>query len=225
MDLSARARAHAALGDEHRLLIADELSRSDRTTGELATLTGLPGNLLAHHLKVLERAGLVARRPSEGDRRRRYLHLLSAGHQLLGGSSLPAAGKVLFICTHNSARSQFAAACYQSRTGHPAHSAGSHPASRVHPRAVAAAAAFGIDLSGAVPLAYHQVDLAPDLVVSVCDRAAEGTIPFAAPRLHWSVPDPVNRRGPSAFRTAFADIFQWIERWPLGPQPQLEKAP
>lgn len=217
MDLTAEARAYAALGDEHRLLIADELSRSDRTTGELATLTGLPGNLLAHHLNVLERAGLLARRPSEGDRRRRYLYLLPAGYQLLGGSSLPAASKVLFICTHNSARSPFAAACYQSRTGRPALTAGSHPASRVHPRAVAAAAAFGIDLSGAVPRGYHQVDSVPDLVISLCDRAAERTIPFAAPRLHWSVPDPVSQRGPSAFRTAFADIFQRIERWPLGP--------
>jgi protein-tyrosine-phosphatase/DNA-binding transcriptional ArsR family regulator len=224
MELTARARGHAALGDENRLLIALELSRSDRTTGELVTLTGLPGNLLAHHLNVLEEAGLVARRPSEGDRRRRYLRLLPPGYQLLGGGGLRLPATVLFICTHNSARSPFAAAFYRRRTGRPALSAGSHPASRVHPQAVTAAQAFGLDLGGAVPHGYHQIEEVPDLVISVCDRAAEGEIPFASPRVHWSVPDPLRGQTPAAFDTAFADIFQRIEHL-ADSRPGPEEAP
>ncbi|MGF1596631.1 MAG: ArsR family transcriptional regulator [Acidimicrobiales bacterium] len=185
--LERRARVHAALGDPIRLAIVDDLGVSDRAPAELGHRFGLASNLLAHHLDVLEHAGLIERTASAGDRRRRYVRLL---HGPLEDSRNPVAvpsGLVLFVCTHNSARSQLAAALWAARTGRPASSAGTHP-TEVHPKAVAAAERAGLDLTGAT--AQH-VDDAPDaaLVVTVCDQAHEALRPDAS-WWHWSTPAP-----------------------------------
>ncbi len=216
MEIDERARIHAALGDAHRLRIVDALALSDRTFQELAVAAGLPTNAAAHHLDVLEEAGLIERRVSEGDHRRRYI-TLRAGllDEAIGGpSTRPQV--VLFVCTHNSARSQFAAAAWQDRTGLAAQSAGNNPATRVHPKAVRAAAEFGLDLAGATPRGYEAISITPDLVISVCDRAHEAGVPFDAPAVHWSVPDPVRAGSIGAFRAAFADLSQRIDRLAAG---------
>lgn len=192
--------------------MVDGLLQGDRTFQELAETAGLAGNLAAHHLRVLEDAGLVERRVSDGDHRRRYLSLR---HELIDGL-VPrppiVSSSVLFVCTHNSARSQFAAALWGLQTGRHAVSAGTHPAARVHPRAVRAAQQFGIDLSGATPQGYAAISATPDLVISVCDRAHEADLPFQVPTVHWSVPDPVATGTPAAFRAAFTDIASRIDR-------------
>jgi protein-tyrosine-phosphatase len=77
---------------------------------------------------------------------------------------------------------------------------------------VAAARAFGIDLRHAVPKGYASIDRTPDLVISVCDRAHEAGLPFVAPSAHWSIPDPVAAGGAEAFRSAFAEIAERIDR-------------
>lgn len=215
MDLNDRARVHAALGDPHRLAMVDALLLGDRTFHDLAAAAGLPGNAAAHHLAVLESASLIERRISEGDRRRRYI---SARVERLSGllqlpSLTPKA--VVFVCTRNSARSQFAAALWRERGG-VAESAGSHPAGRVHPLAVRAAAKFAVDLAGATPQGYGAITRAPDLVISVCDRAHEAGVPIDARSLHWSVPDPVRAGTPSAFHAAFAEIAGRIDRLTAG---------
>lgn len=64
--LAERARIHAALGDPARLAIVDTLVAGDAAPGELAVVLDMPTNLIAHHLKVLEDAGLVVRSRSEG---------------------------------------------------------------------------------------------------------------------------------------------------------------
>ena len=64
-----------------RLAIVEQLAVSDRAPSMLSAQFGLTGNLLAHHLDVLERAGLIERTVSAGDRRRRYVRLR---HQVLG---------------------------------------------------------------------------------------------------------------------------------------------
>jgi protein-tyrosine-phosphatase len=212
MHIDERAHIHAALGDRHRLRVVDELLLGDRTFRELADATALPTNAAAHHLDVLEAAGLIERRVSEGDHRRRYLTLRR--DRLDGVVIAPAINPdlVLFVCTHNSARSQFAAALWRDRTGRSADSAGTEPAERVHPDAVRAASEFGLDLSTATPKGYDAVAQQPDLVVSVCDRAHESGPPFPAPSIHWSVPDPVGVGTPAAFRTAFADLADRVDR-------------
>lgn len=211
MNLAERAGTHAALGDQRRLRIADHLALGDHTVAELADLTGMSGNLLAHHLDVLETAGLIERRTSEGDHRRRYVSL--RWDRLPSGLHAPewVTGGVVFVCTHNSARSQFAAALWKERTGREAESAGSHPSASVHPKAVRVAAEFGIDISGAEPSGYEQLQARPDIVVSVCDRAREGTAPTGRRHLHWSVPDPVQVGTMGAFRNAFSEIADRVE--------------
>ncbi len=179
--------------------------------GELASLTGLPGNLLAHHLTVMEDAGLVERRVSEGDRRRRYVVLRQGAVAELMPSTAGLDESVLFVCSHNSARSQYAAARWLIATGRPAMSVGSTPAARVHPVAVRVAAELGLDLSGAVPRGYEEVTGTPDLLISVCDRAKESPLPKSREYRHWSVPDPVAAGSVTSFRAAFAEIDSRIE--------------
>lgn len=206
-----RVALHRALGDAHRLAIADALWCSDHTAAELQTLTGLRSNALAFHLDVLERAGLIARHPSQGDRRRRYITLQPAALPYVDPATPLAARCVLFVCTHNAARSQFAAALWRRRTNRSAFSAGTQPAARVDPVAVTVAADHGLDLSAARPRHVADIAMAPDLVVSVCDRAHETARNLDAPRQHWSIPDPVggDRR---MFEAVFASIADRIDR-------------
>jgi ArsR family transcriptional regulator, arsenate/arsenite/antimonite-responsive transcriptional repressor / arsenate reductase (thioredoxin) len=210
LPLERRAAVHRALGDPHRLLIVDALRLSDRSPSELAARTGLGSNLVAFHLGVLEAAEIIERGPSEGDARRRYVHLHRDVITALTPHPSLRADDVVFVCTANSARSQLAAALWERRTGLRARSAGSTPAAAVHPLAVATASAHGLDLSTAVPRGYDDLGAPPDLLVSVCDRAREGRLPFDVPALHWSVPDPVSgdRR---AFEEAFGELAARID--------------
>lgn len=209
--MEGRAALHRALGDQARLRVVEAVALSDRTPGELRTLTGLEWNLLNFHLRTLEEAGVVERHGSQGDRRRRYVRLVAGALDRLMIAPRVRASAPLFVCTHNSARSPFAAARWEQRTGRPAGSAGRDPASAVHPLAVEVAAGYGLDLAGARPRGFDAVEEAPDVVVSVCDRAFETGVPFDAPRLHWSVPDP-SAGNRDSFEAAFADIAERIDR-------------
>ena len=83
-DVVARAAVHAALADPARLLITDTLAVGDVSPSDLADMLAMPSNLLAHHLHVLEQAGLLTRRRSEGDRRRSYVQLVPGALDSLG---------------------------------------------------------------------------------------------------------------------------------------------
>jgi ArsR family transcriptional regulator, arsenate/arsenite/antimonite-responsive transcriptional repressor / arsenate reductase (thioredoxin) len=208
--IEARAALHAALGEPARLAIVEELAVTDRTPSLLAARLGLPGNLLAHHLDVLERVGLIERHVSAGDRRRRYVRLRRhALDDMTLGTARRRNGRALFVCTQNSARSQLAAALWRERTGGQASSAGTHPARRVHPGAVAAARRAGLDLTGARPRALESADLDVDLVVTVCDLAHEELGPPEV-WLHWSVPDPVEVGTRHAFDASVAELDERI---------------
>jgi ArsR family transcriptional regulator, arsenate/arsenite/antimonite-responsive transcriptional repressor / arsenate reductase (thioredoxin) len=207
--LDERAARHAALGDPVRLAIVDELLCSDRAPTELRSLLGIESNLLAHHLDVLESVGLIGRSRSSGDGRRRYVHLRRDELDLLAPVPRPTAGRALFVCTRNSARSQLAAALWRSMTGRPAESAGTEPAEAVHPGAIAAAARAGLDLREAAPRSLDAIRSMPPVVVTVCDRAHEE---LAGPPqwLHWSIPDPVPDGGRAAFDATVAELRQRI---------------
>ncbi|MFG1708381.1 helix-turn-helix domain-containing protein [Nonomuraea sp. M3C6] len=211
-DIIRRAAIHAALGDPVRLAMVDALLLGDRSPGELGETFGLSSNLLAHHLKVLEEAGLVVRARSEADRRRSYVRLVPdvlAG--LTPAASAPmAAGRVVFVCTRNSARSQLAAALWQSRSRLPATSAGTHPATRVHARALATARHHHLSLDPHATAHISDTIRTGDLVVAVCDNAYEHLT--ARPPLHWSVPDPVTADTDDAFERAFTDLAGRVDR-------------
>ncbi|MEX1106524.1 MAG: helix-turn-helix domain-containing protein [Ilumatobacteraceae bacterium] len=203
-ELVARAAMHAALGEPARLAMIDDLFRSDRSPTELAERHGLASNLLAHHLDVLEAAGLVVRSSSAGVGRRKYVRLVRPALGRLGGRGTSHARPFVFLCTHNSARSQLAAALWTARTGVPAESAGTHPAAHIHPGAVAAARRAGLDLGSAVPRLVGTLATGTQ-VVTVCDRAHEELEPDPT-WWHWSVPDPVDIGTAAAFDAAVTDL-------------------
>ena len=203
--VDVRAARHAALGDPIRLAIVDELTASDRSPVELRQLTGAESNLLAHHLDVLEDVGLIARKRSSGDGRRRYVQLRRDGlDDLVPGARVPRQ-PVLFVCTHNSARSQLAAALWVALTRQPADSAGTQPAAHVHRGAVQAGRRAGLDLRDATPRQVAHLSHDRRLVVTVCDRAHEELDPVPS-WLHWSVDDPVANPSKAAFDDTVAEL-------------------
>lgn len=210
--LQARARVHAALGDPARLAIVDALTFGDASPGEIAHTLDMPTNLVAHHIKVLTEAGLVVRTRSEGDRRRAYLRLDPDVLAALTPPSLRAGERVVFVCTHNSARSQLAAALWQDRVGGTVASAGTRPAVRVHPRAVKVAHRHGLHLDPTGTAHVDEVVRDDDLIIAVCDNAHEDMTGPLRPRLHWSVPDPVRVDTDEAFEAAYTDLADRISR-------------
>jgi arsenate reductase len=128
---------------------------------------------------------------------------------------------VLFLCTGNSARSILAEAILNARGAgrFRAYSAGSHPVGRVHPVALETLARMGLPTDGlrskrwdefAVPGAMPL-----DLVVTVCDRAANDACPVfpgSALRAHWGLPDPAAIKGEEALAQGFRDTYVELGR-------------
>lgn len=216
MDRERRAVALAALGDPTRLGIVDLLQEQDLSPDALAQSLGVTGNLLAHHLKVLSSADIVERVASQGDRRRTYVRLVeSALEDLLPPAPGITVPRVVFVCTHNSARSVLAEALWAQASDVPAASAGTEPADRVNPRARAAARRAHLPLLAQTPSHVDDVLREGDLVVSVCDAVNEHAALSGHQRLHWSVPDPSAIGTDAAFQRAIADLTDRVHRLAL----------
>lgn len=118
--------------------------------------------------------------------------------------------KVLFLCTGNSCRSQMAEAIVNARFGDAwqAVSAGTKPAGYVHPKAIAALAEIGIQHEGRSKLVdeFRGVDF--DLVVTVCDSAAEDCPVWLGlgKKVHHSFPDPAKTDDMNDFRAVRDEI-------------------
>ena len=107
--------------------------------------------------------------------------------------------RVLFLCTHNSARSQMAEGLLRYLAGNrfKAHSAGTE-ATHVRPLAIRAMDEIGVDISGQKSKTLERYLGEPfDYVITVCDDANEACpfFPGATNRLHWSLPDPSAAKG------------------------------
>lgn len=209
MERERRAARFAALADPIRLQIVDLLSIGDHSPGELQTAVGIGSNLLSHHLGVLERERMIVRTRSEGDRRRSYVHLSPDALSGLDAPRTPPVTRVVFVCTGNSARSPLAAALWTRASPIPATSAGTRPAARTSPAAVAAARRRGLALPTHPPRSVDGLIGASDHVITVCDRAREALGPACS--AHWSVPDPRAVGTPHAYDAAFDDIAQRVE--------------
>lgn len=102
--------------------------------------------------------------------------------------------KVLFLCTHNSARSQMAEGFLRDLAGDTFEVASAGTvATRVRDEAVAVMREVGIDISNQESKTLDRYLYERfDLVVTVCDHARDAcpTFPNAARRMHWSIPDP-----------------------------------
>lgn len=209
MNIDERAAVHHALGDPSRLAVVDALAFGEASPSELQALLAMPSNLLAHHVRVLEQAGIVVRTRSEGDRRRTYLGLVARALDALLPAAHREAPRVVFVCTQNSARSQLAAALWNAGSTVPATSAGTAPAPAVHPGAVAAARRHRVPLRAATPQRVGDVLRRDDLVITVCDRAHEE---LGSPATHWSVADPARSGDDAAFDRAVTDLAGRVSR-------------
>lgn len=229
------------LAHEQRWKLVAALAVSDRRVQELVGAVQQPQNLVSYHLRKLREHALVKERRSAADGRDIYYSLdldrlkgmlMSTGEALhpgLGGQpdaqdGIPLArerkpSRVLFLCTHNSARSQMAEGILRHLAGDKVEvfSAGTE-VTRVHPLAIKVMAARSIDISG--QRSKHMDELLGqgfDYVITVCDRAGETcpVFPGEPERIHWSIPDPSGVQGDEAvrlraFESAATDLFARI---------------
>jgi arsenate reductase len=119
---------------------------------------------------------------------------------------MPPRQRVLFVCTHNSARSQMAEGFLRAMAGDrfEVASAGTE-ATRVHPLAITAMQESGVDIAGHKSKTLHQFEGQPfDYVITVCSKAAESCPVFAAPTRHlaWDFEDPSKATGTEEERLA-----------------------
>lgn len=212
------------LAHDIRWQLLQALALSDRRVQELAAALRRPQNLISYHLRQLRAQQLIHERRSSYDARDVYYTLDVAQVQRLyhaaGAELHPAVTpdatpadettspiapvRVLFLCTHNSARSQLAEGILRARGGArvAAFSAGSQPTA-VHPLAVQAAARLGIDISRQSSQHLEAyVGQRFDYVITVCDRVREmcPVFPHDPQQIHWSFPDPAAVEGSEATR-------------------------
>lgn len=115
--------------------------------------------------------------------------------------------RVLFLCTHNSSRSQMAEGLLRARggAGYEVFSAGTEPRV-VHPLAIKAMQEIGIDLSNhsTKGISVFATEPPMDLVITVCDEAQEACpfFPNARHQVHWGFPDPSRVTGSEEERLA-----------------------
>jgi len=134
--------------------------------------------------------------------------------------------RALFLCTHNSARSQMAEGLLRHLGGDrfEVHSAGTE-ATRVRPLAIKAMNELGIDISTQRSKTLDPyVDQRFDYVITVCDDANESCpiFPNATHRLHWSLPDPSKATGTETeqlgiYRQVRDDLRKRIDTELIGP--------
>lgn len=130
--------------------------------------------------------------------------------------------RTLFLCTGNSARSQMAEALVNHLHGREwqAFSAGTHPTGYVHPGAIAAMKEIGVDISSTRSKSMDEFrDAAFDLIVTVCDDAAEECPVWLGQgrRVHLGFPDPAKVSGSEeevlvAFRSIRDDIARKLPK-------------
>jgi ArsR family transcriptional regulator, arsenate/arsenite/antimonite-responsive transcriptional repressor / arsenate reductase (thioredoxin) len=124
--------------------------------------------------------------------------------------------RFLFLCTHNKARSQIAEGICRHLGGDKVEveSAGSEP-SVIHPLAIKALSAMGIDASG--QRSKHLDEIAGrtfDYVITVCDRVREicPVFPGAPTYVHWGLRDPTAVTGSQAMQEeAFNNVARQID--------------
>jgi ArsR family transcriptional regulator, arsenate/arsenite/antimonite-responsive transcriptional repressor / arsenate reductase (thioredoxin) len=224
-----------ALSDETRLAIVRLLALTDLRAGDVVERLQVPANAASYHFKHLRAAGLLRDRRSSLDARDVYysvdLERLRSLYEAAGGALHPALGpagdrapgqssperplRVLFLCTHNSARSQLAEGIMRWLGGAQVEvfSAGSRP-SEVHPMTYRMLDDLGIDSSAhsSKPIRSF-LDQPFDYIITVCDRVKEEcpTFPGDPDEIHWSLPDPAAIEDEAQRWHAFSRVCHELE--------------
>jgi ArsR family transcriptional regulator, arsenate/arsenite/antimonite-responsive transcriptional repressor / arsenate reductase (thioredoxin) len=205
---------------------------SDFQVNELVELLGEKMNLVSYHLKKLRDEELVITRRSEADARDIYYSLnleqLQARYFEAGSSLHPALGQqekaktaniptlnILFVCSHNAARSQMAEGLlrYYASESIKVYSAGTR-ATSVHPDAIKTLAARGIDISRQQSKDLSQFsNKSFDYLITVCDNARETCPSFQAvgQELHWGFADPLQIANTAERVKAFEAIASQLD--------------
>jgi protein-tyrosine-phosphatase/DNA-binding transcriptional ArsR family regulator len=229
--------ALAALAQDTRLDIVRilvERGPAGMPAGEIGERLKLPSPTLSFHLNQLRHTGLVtAQRHSRliiYTAKFRTINSIieyltencSIASDCPGSTTRPGHVNVLFLCTHNSARS-IMAECAMNRWGAGrfcAFSAGSNPRGAVHPITLQVLNELNYDTDGLRTKNWNefaQSDSPPlDFVFTLCDRAAAEvcpTWPGQPIRAHWGVQDPVTVDGTSANKKrAFVKVYTELEQ-------------
>jgi arsenate reductase len=265
MELSDAAAAFAALSVDTRLNLLRLLMAegpNGLNAGDLASRLGLPASTASFHLAALERAGLT-HATRQG---RQIIHAVRIGglRQLLafltetccGGrpdlcgdiarllppipdedKGMTPAFNVLFLCTHNSARSILAEAVLQKIGGSRFHaySAGSDPIATPNPEVLAKLRVLGHDTDGLRSKSWHEFTgpNAPhmDFVITLCDTLDGQVCPdfgSLAVTAAWPLPDPAKFNGSMVERTAllnelYASLTRRIEIFTALPFASLDR--
>jgi protein-tyrosine-phosphatase/DNA-binding transcriptional ArsR family regulator len=247
MESIEAAAAFAALSQETRLdvlrlLIAE--GANGLPAGDLGLRLGIPASTLSFHLAALERAGLT-----QSTRQGRQIIHAARFHglrQLLGfltetccggrpelcgdlarllpekDQGMTPAFNVLFLCTHNAARSIMAEAILRQLGGErfQAYSAGSDPNAAPNPEVLAKLRAFGHDGAALRSKSWHEFTglNAPrmDFVIALCDTLDGQTCPdfgALAVTAAWPLPDPVKFNGSATERaTMLNELYASLRR-------------
>ncbi len=223
------------LADETRLAILDLLALSDLRVGEMVERLQLPQNAVSYHLKQLRSVGLLRDRRSSADARDVYYSVdlerlrtlyLAAGdalHTRVTEASDEGCAmeerdrplRILFLCTHNSARSQLAEAIARRLGGDnvAVFSAGSQP-SQLHPLTIELLEELGVDPSQHRSKSIDEfAGQTFDYIITVCDRVRDHcpTFPGNPKQIHWSFPDPTAIEDPFEQRRSFQRVRRELE--------------
>lgn len=221
------------LAHDVRWGLLQALTVGDLRVQELSTWVNEPMNLVSYHLKKLRQDDLVTIRRSEADGRDLYYSLdvgkLRALYDAAGYALHPAISRsippnaslaavrpirVLFVCTHNSARSQMAEALlrHKGETNVEVFSAGNNPTD-IHPNTIQTMDKLDIPFVG-----HYTKSLEPfagqsfDYVITVCDLARETCPTFpGGKQLHWGFADPVKITDESKRQAAFEQIAKNLD--------------
>ena len=226
------------LAHELRWKLVQQLAHSDLRVQELAERVARPLNLVSYHLAQLRRGALVIERRSSSDARDVYysldlrrlqrlyhdagvaLHpaLIECKERRKEGQAAVASAqrsplRVLFLCTHNSARSQMAEAMLRQLAGEAVevYSAGSE-IREVHPLAIETMAERGIDIRSQRSKSVEEfAGQRFDYIITVCDRMREvcPVFPGEPEQVHWSIPDPAAVEA-AMQRQAFLDVAEQL---------------
>lgn len=143
--------------------------------------------------------------------------------------------RVLILCTGNSCRSHMAEGILRAAAGDlvEVHSAGSKPAGYVHPKAIAALAEIGIDISGHASKHMNDfLDRDIETVITVCGNADQACpmFPGQVNRYHWGFDDPAHASGNDEqvmdeFRRVRDEIRTVFEAYAAGRRDQAKAVP
>ena len=207
-----REYAEADLARLHLVVALRRLGLGPKDAGRLARLCLDHGEIDGDLAPLLaeQREGIACQRADldrlEGELADLEMTIAAAGRARRRRTVSDRPIRVLFVCTHNSARSQIAEALLRDYGGadFEVFSAGTE-VTQVNPDAVRVLGDLGIDWSGARSKSITEfLDQRFDYVITVCDRARQTcpVFPGSENTLHWGLDDPSEVEGPDNERVA-----------------------